>query len=163
LYCIIACIPFFISHTDNYEHLISFNQSKGFLEILKNNVAVSFNLVMLGIISLGIVGVGILFVNAYFLGETVLVGILKYGPSFFFSIIPHGIFEIPGTILCLVIIWESNTFIFSKLFPKKDKEYSFKAFFLKVKMYFTCAICLIFIGALIEAYITPKLIKEFIL
>ncbi|MEC1612195.1 stage II sporulation protein M [Bacillus mojavensis] len=161
IYLFVMLIPFFLS--DSMHGIITFNnESKSFISILKNNVTVIFTGVFLGAISCGLIGFIIILINAFYLGETLILGIIKYGPSFLFSILPHGLFEVPGTVIVMVILWEINKFLFSKLYPLKT-NYTFHEFSRKIREYFILSILLISIGALVEAYITPILIERFLL
>ncbi|MGE6631858.1 stage II sporulation protein M [Bacillus sp. NPDC077027] len=163
IYLSVIFIPFFLN--DSTHGIITFNnESKSFISILKNNVSVIFTCFVLGAISCGLIGFIIILINAFYLGETLILGIIKYDPSFLFSILPHGLFEIPGTVIVMVILWEINKFLFSKLYPLKTKtNYTFHEFSQRIREYFILSIILISIGALVEAYITPFLIERFIL
>jgi stage II sporulation protein M len=142
--------------------MIYFNEGKDFFDILKNNISVVITIIVFGSISLGIIGFIIIGINAYYLGVSVLLGVLKYGPSFLLSILPHGIFEIPGLVMSLVILWEVNKFLFTKLFKRENKTNTLKNFGSVLNKYFVITILLIFFGALVEGYITPILIERYI-
>jgi stage II sporulation protein M len=101
-----------------------------------------------------------LFINGFVLGNLIAfastkVSIIKIG----LAIVPHGIFEIPAVIIATSygLWWGVKNY---RKFRYKD---SFKEnFALPMKRYINVVIPLLLIGAFVETYITPMIIRIFV-
>jgi stage II sporulation protein M len=108
----------------------------------------------------GIGPVIFLIINGYTIGNLISfasskVSIYKIG----LAIIPHGIFEVPAVLIAASygLWWGVKNY---RKFRYKD---SFRDdFSLPIKRYINIVIPLLLIGAFVEAYITPLIIRLFI-
>lgn len=131
-----------------------------FVLVLENNI-----MKLAGVLLLGVIG-GIIPIIASFANGLIL-GIFAYLTSetisleyFFAGILPHGILEIPALILSTAIGMKIGKVAVYRLFSGKE---SLKKEFAKaLKFYATIIAPLIFIAALIEAFITPLFLSLFV-
>lgn len=82
------------------------------------------------------------------------------GKSFFeifFKIIPHGIFEVPALILSGVIGFKSIMFLIEYMGHSINFKSLLKKYIKEISTLFFIIIVLLFISALIEWYITPRI------
>ncbi len=130
-----------------------------FILVLENNI-----MKLLGVLTFGILA-GVIPMAASFINGAIL-GIFAYLTSeslsweyFLAGILPHGILEIPALILATAIGMKIGKVGVWRLFSKK---YSFKKEFIKgLKFYISVLAPMIFIAALIEAFITPFVMSFF--
>ncbi len=120
-----------------------------FLTIFLRNTLISFVIMLLGII-LGIVPLLFVFANGYLLGVVSYFVIKTKGvETLLLGIVPHGILEIPAAMIAAAY----GFFLAWSLFFKKE---------IKIKeavvVYLKVVLPLLFLAALIEAYITPLFI-----
>jgi len=124
-----------------------------FLFILENNVTKLFLILLLGIF------VGIIPFFASFANGMIL-GILGYVVSenlswnfFLLGILPHGIIEIPVLVLSTAAGMKIGKVALWRLFGGKTEVK--KEFIKALKFYITVLVPLLFVAALIEAFVTP--------
>lgn len=127
-----------------------------FLYIFLNNSVKAFLVVLFGFF-FGIVPIFFVFTNANLIGLILAV----FGPREGFvrvalSLLPHGIFEIPAVLMASGYgLWLGVKF-FRKL---RYGEPFAEAFRFSLRKYFLVVLPLLFIAALIEAYITTMLVR----
>ena len=142
-----------------FSPLQSSTQLQLFIKIFLNNYISTLLTLLLGLL-FGIGPVIFLIINGYTIGNLISfalskVSIYKIG----LAIIPHGIFEIPAVLIAASygLWWGVKNY---RKFRYKD---SFLAdFSLPIKRYINIVMPLLFIGAFVEAYITPFIIRLFI-
>jgi stage II sporulation protein M len=142
-----------------FSPLQSSTQLQVFIKIFLNNYLSTLLTVLLGLLFC-IGPVLFLIINGFTIGNLISfasskVSIYKVG----LAIIPHGIFEIPAVLIAASygLWWGVKNY---RKFRYKD---SFRDdFSLPIKRYTNIVIPLLFIGAFVEAYITPFIIRLFI-
>ncbi|MCK5413051.1 MAG: stage II sporulation protein M [Candidatus Pacebacteria bacterium] len=128
-----------------------------FLFIFENNVSKIFLLLPLGIFA-GIFPLLFIFTNGLVFGIFAQVSSSLISWKFFvLGIAPHGIIEIPVLIIATAISLKIGKVAVWKIF-KKDKKF-LSEFSKAIKFYIFVLLPLLFIAALIEAYITPIFIS----
>lgn len=131
--------------------------SQIFWFIFKNNASKIFLLLPLGIFA-GLFPLFFIFVNGLIFGIFAQISSTMISWKFFvLGIAPHGIIEIPVLILATAIGLKIGKIAIWKIF-KKDGNF-IKEFSQALKFYIIVLIPLLFISALIEAYITPYFIS----
>ena len=95
---------------------------------------------------LGIFPIVIAILNGYVLGFVGKLAVEKGGISVLWSLLPHGIFELPAIFISLGIGLKFGTFIFQKEIGKSFKDY----FFNGLKVFILVVILLLIIAAIIE-------------
>ena len=137
---------------------------ESFLSILFNNLLVLSIIFVLGISMIGIpIVIFILFFKGFVLGTTISTIILKYSIKGIIGII---LYIFPVCILsicvylfmCFYAIYASKKFL--RAFLKKD-TLNFKQFLGKYLLSFIVSIMLILLLSLLDAYLTPLLLKLF--
>ena len=127
-----------------------------FLFILENNVIKLFTVILLGIFA-GLIPLLSLWGNGMILG--IFAQIVSQELSWTFlilGILPHGIIEIPVLILSAAIGIRIGKLAIWRIFGRHK---NFREEFTKaIKFYIVILIPLLFIAALIEAFITPVLL-----
>lgn len=137
---------------------------ESFLSILFNNLLVLSIIFVLGISMIGIpIVIFILFFKGFMLGTTISTIILKYSIKGIIGVI---LYIFPVCILsicvylfmCFYAIYASKKFL--RAFLKKD-TLNFKQFLGKYLLSFIVSIMLILLLSLLDAYLTPLLLKLF--
>lgn len=137
---------------------------ESFLSILFNNLLVLSIIFVLGISMIGIpIVIFILFFKGFMLGTTISTIILKYSIK---GIVGAILYIFPVCILticvylfmCFYAIYVSKKFL--RAFLKKD-SLNFKQFLGKYLLSFIVSIMLILLLSLLDAYLTPLLLKLF--
>ena len=137
---------------------------ESFLSILFNNLLVLSIIFVLGISMIGIpIVIFILFFKGFMLGTTISTIILRYSIKGIIGII---LYIFPVCILsicvylfmCFYAIYASKKFL--RAFLKKD-TLNFKQFLGKYLLSFIVSITLILLLSLLDAYLTPLLLKLF--
>lgn len=130
-------------------------------ELFINNVRASFIMVIVGFIPFLFLPYLGSFANGFIIG--VIGKMLSFKKmnllrAFVFGILPHGIFEIPALIYAMYL---GVTFCLNitKKFLKKDRENFSDLFRKNIMNFIKIVIPLLIIAALIEAYVTPLLLK----
>ena len=137
----------------------STTQLQVFIKIFLHNYISTLLTLLIGLF-FGIGPIIFLFINGFVLGNLIAfastkVSIFKIG----LAIVPHGIFEVPAVIIATSygLWWGVKNY---RKFRYKD---SFKDnFALPMKKYINVVIPLLLIGAFVETYITPLIIRIFI-
>ena len=139
---------FFEVLSEKYLFTIDYNFWQLFLFIFKNNLTIAFVAYFSGII-FGLPTLIVLIVNSFAIGlviemargELSLLAIL-------FSLLPHGIFEIPAILLALSLGFIIGDALFTYLFKRKSPSL---LFILTLKLFFYLVLPLLFVAALIES------------
>jgi stage II sporulation protein M len=142
-----------------FSPLQSNTQLQVFIKIFLNNYISTLLTLLIGLF-FGIGPIIFLFINGFFLGNLIAfastkVSMYKIG----LAIVPHGIFEVPAVIIAASygLWWGVKNY---RKFRYKD---SFKEnFALPMKRYINVVIPLLLIGAFVETYVTPLIIRMFI-
>lgn len=128
--------------------------------LLQNNAAACIALVLTGFIPIFLPTVVIIMLNSAIMG--VLFAFIKLNgqavlPTLLAGILPHGIFEIPAIILSGSLAFTISTGIYKKI---NDPHFPFKKCLAGTgKTFLFVCIPLLIIAALVEAMITPVLLK----
>ena len=131
------------------ENLLNQTEGLGQFELIKfillNNLQASFSGLIFGVF-LGIFPVLVAIANGYLLGFVAVRVALSEGISALFSLLPHGIFELPAVFISLGLGLKLGTFIF-----RKNIKESFKNYFLEsLRVFVFIIIPLLIIAAIIE-------------
>ncbi len=129
-----------------------------FLFILENNVIKLFTVILLGIF-VGLIPLLSVWANGMILG--IFAQIISQELSWTFlivGILPHGIIEIPVLILSAAIGMKMGKLAVWRIFGGEKNLR--KEFTKAIKFYIFILVPLLFIAALIEAFITPALLKS---
>ena len=128
-----------------------------FLFIFENNVIKLFTVIFLGIFA-GLIPLLSLWGNGIILGIFAQIVSQELSWTFFvFGILPHGIIEIPVLILSAAIGIRIGKLAIWRIFGR-HKNFR-KEFTKAIKFYIVVLVPLLFIAALIEAFITPVLLE----
>ena len=128
-----------------------------FLFIFENNVSKLFILLLLGAFA-GLIPILSVFANGLLLGIFAQVVSEEISWTFFFlGILPHGIIEIPVLIISSAIGVRIGKVAIWRLFSKKESL--LKELFKALKFFILVLVPLIFIAALIEAFLTAALLE----
>lgn len=129
-----------------------------FIKIFLNNYISTLLSLLLGLL-FGIGPIVFLVINGFTIGNLISfassqVGIYKIG----LAIIPHGIFEVPAVLIAASYgLWWGV-----KNYRKYRYKDSFRdEFSLPIKRYINIVIPLLLLGAFVETYITPFIIRWF--
>ena len=128
-----------VAKTDglNNVQLISF--------IFFNNTFVAFISILSGIL-LGVVPIINTAVNGYVIGFVVNLAISKGGVISLWSLLPHGVFELPAILISLRLGIKIGSFVF-----RRNKKLTFKYYLLNsLKVFVFVVIPLLIIAAIIE-------------
>ncbi len=130
-----------------------------FMFILGNNILKLSAAVFLGMLG-GIVPLLVVFFNGFILGVLFVVVLKKASLGFFLlGILPHGIIEIPALIISCAVGFRLGKVAVFRIFSRKE---SFKNELYKgVRLYVFVLVPLLFIAALVEAFITLSLFSFF--
>lgn len=133
------------------------NSFSMFLLIFLNNAIKALLILVLGIL-FGLVPLIFIFVNGFAVGIIILVASQKIGTAkVFLGLAPHGILEIPGILLAAGYgLWLGSVFYRSLKYGEPFKE----AFFWALKKYFKIIVPLLFLAAIIEAFLTSYLLHS---
>jgi len=113
--------------------------------IFTNNLKTSFLGMVFGVF-LGIFPVIISLVNGYLVGFVASIAVQNEGLSVLWSLVPHGIFELPAVFISLGLGLKLSTFIF-----EKNKIKAFKEYFLNsLRIFLLIVIPLLILAAIIE-------------
>ncbi len=154
------CLEEIFKIPDNWETLksaiVSLNDNKKFWSIFGHNLSLGYILAA-GAISLGIITIIIFILNSLSFGfiscfEIKKVGVLKY----LSLILPHGIFEIPAMFYFTLAGMVPILVILNKIKKNNKKP---KYYFVVYLKYCCFGTILMFIAALVEAFITSYFIK----
>lgn len=128
-----------------------------FLFIFENNVIKLFTVIFLGIFA-GLIPLLSLWGNGMILGIFAQIVSQELSWTFFvLGILPHGIIEIPVLILSAAIGIRIGKLAIWRIFGR-HKNFR-KEFTKAIKFYIVVLVPLLFIAALIEAFITPVLLE----
>ena len=113
--------------------------------IFTNNLKTSFLGMVFGVF-LGIFPVIISLVNGYVVGFVASIAVQNEGLSVLWSLVPHGIFELPAVFISLGLGLKLSMFIF-----EKNKIKAFKEYFLNsLRIFLLIVIPLLIVAAIIE-------------
>jgi stage II sporulation protein M len=128
-----------------------------FLFIFENNVIKLFTVIFLGVFA-GLIPLLSVWGNGMILGIFAQIISQELSWSFFIlGILPHGIIEIPVLILSTAIGIRIGKIAVWRLFGR-NKNFT-KEFTKAIKFYILVLVPLLFIAALIEAFITPIILE----
>ena len=169
LFLLSLCIGFLTPHQVQQEitktlltyfsPLQSSTQLQVFLKIFLNNYISTLLSLLIGLL-FGIGPVLFLFINGFVMGNLVAFALTKVSAAkILLAIAPHGIFEVPAVIIASSYgLWWGV-----KNYRKVRFNISFRyTFHLPLKRYLSIVLPLLVVGAFVEAYITPFLIRAFI-
>lgn len=130
-----------------------------FFFIFLNNAAKGFYVIVLGT-AFALVPLFFIFMNGQLIG--LVLGAAQLEGFKLSKIIaglaPHGILEIPAIMLAAAYgVWLGYRFFRFVWFKEKFSEY----FSFALKKYFTLILPMLFVAALLEAFITPKFLEFF--
>ncbi|AEB28837.1 hypothetical protein, transmembrane DUF95 [Carnobacterium sp. 17-4] len=155
-FCIGIFTRFFIIDYNVFQYG-EFEEIK-FLDYFTNNIKVACSL-MLGFFSLGITTFIIFSINAIFFGVGIAAQISESGIiDSLFYIFPHGLFEIPALIISACIGFYPIYFIL-QIIKKESSLMIVKEELIKMVFLILVVILLVTIAAMLEATMTPYLIK----
>lgn len=131
-----------------------------FLIIFEQNVFALFLSITLGIF-LGIIPCFSVFTNGLVLGIIAFEMLSRYSLEILLvGILPHGIIEIPVLIVSSAIGIRMGKVALWRIFRKKGSVK--KEFKQALKLFFYVLLPLLFIAALIEAFVTPAMLSLFV-
>ena len=131
--------------------------SQLFFFIFENNVSKLFLLLPLGIFA-GLLPLFSVFTNGFVLGIFAqIVSINESWIFFFLGIMPHGIIEIPVLVVSSAIGMKIGKVAVFRLFSKKVSL--LKEFSKALKSFVLILVPLIFVAALIEAFVTSAILE----
>lgn len=128
-----------------------------FFIIFFNNAIKAFLAIILGLL-FGLYPLFFIFSNGFLVGVTIFVVYNKYGIARVLAgLLPHGIFEVPAMILASSYgIWLGYR-VYRRLRHRKEALKPYLK--LAMRKYFSELVPLIFIAALIEAFVTPVILS----
>jgi stage II sporulation protein M len=135
----------------------TWNSFSIFLFIFLNNALKSLVVLILGIF-FGLAPIFFIFVNGFAIGMVIFVALQEIGAKkVFLGLAPHGILELPAILLAAGYgLWLGNIFYRRLKYGEPFKA----AFFWALKKYFKVILPLLFLAALIEAYLTSHLLHS---
>ncbi|MFA4817289.1 MAG: stage II sporulation protein M [Parcubacteria group bacterium] len=135
----------------------NWNSFSIFLFIFLNNALKALIILILGIL-FGLVPLFFVFINGFAIGMIVFVALQKIGAEkVFLGLAPHGILELPAILLAAGYgMWLGSVFYRSLKYGEPFKT----AFFWALKKYFKVILPLLFLAAIIEAYLTSYLLHS---
>jgi len=137
-----------------------------FVSLLTNNMVVSFIIVMIGVMGLEFIPAFYLSFNAFYLGELLATANKPDTIMFIYSIVPHGIIEIPTSILAATFgcylayrlrMFTGERNIFGYLRSKIDITPII--FTHGIKPYVMVILPLIIISCIIESYVSLYIMR----
>jgi len=130
-----------------------------FLAIFGNNLNIDLGMVVLGFLG-GVIPFAVLVLNAFVIG---LFGAyftqLGLGPAFLLGILPHGVIEIPCLVLSAAVGLRLGAVAWRKLFGRGGELTEELADGLRFAVY--VILPLTFLAAVVETWITPRLLELF--
>ncbi|MFZ7120766.1 MAG: stage II sporulation protein M [Eubacteriaceae bacterium] len=150
------CI-FLLGYSTNLEFSNTPNIKPNFKEIFINNIVVNFRVILLSILTGGIYSIVFLSGELFFLGAIIKYLTVKHSFLYAISFIGfHGIFEIPSIVLSATI----GIYFFTNLIHLlKKRGTNFKLGIISSAL----LIILIVISAVVETFITPWFLRNYIL
>jgi len=135
----------------------TWNSFSIFLFIFLNNAAKALVVLILGIL-FGLVPLIFVFVNGFAIGIVAFVALQKIGAAkVFLGLVPHGILELPAILLAAGYgMWLGSVFYRSLKYGEPFKE----NLLLALGKYLKVILPLLFLAAIIEAYLTSYLLHS---
>jgi stage II sporulation protein M len=138
-----------------------------FSQILLNNLRAGALFLLLGLVPfLFIPAIGIA-ANGMQMGLVSSITLIEgksVGKVFLFGILPHGILEIPAVLLAGALGLHMSLFILKKIFmPQADSIPFFQTLKKTVLIWMAVVLPLLIAAAFIESFVTPSLIKSFLM
>lgn len=141
---------------DSFAGLDTKSNSELWMYIFFNNISISTVIVVLFFL-FGLAPIVALLSNGTMIGVVVAYSIEKLGgDNVFLAIVPHGIFELPAFFIAAALSLHLSSKFFAYL--KKEKRTFKKDLLFAIKILFFIVAPLLFVAAIIETFITPKLI-----
>jgi len=123
------------------------------ISVFSNNFRASLLLIIGGLISFGVITITYLILNGITIGNVIYIDSAHNGLLHtFFLIVPHGIFEIPAIIISSLVGVQVAIIVIDAL--RKETKSS-KVYIRRIIMLFIISTMLLFIGSIVESYITP--------
>lgn len=141
------------------------NQHISALFIFANNVRATFFIMLAGIVSFSVLGMLMYLINVGLIGG--VLGVFKligYSPLelFLTGLLPHGIFEIPALMIASAIVLRMAAVLVSPQLGKSMGQMILELLADWVKVFVGVVVPLLAVAALIEAYITPSILANFL-
>lgn len=166
IFFVSAYVGYSVASNTNYEALKRFFEGfKDFMSdpvilmliIFANNAGKGL-IAMLAGFFFSIFPVLFIILNGYIVGVVISLRQPDWGiQGVLMAILPHGIFEIPAIIIaCSYGVWLGYRFYLSLFYGEKFKPYLLHA----VKIYLRGILPVLFIAAVIEAFITPMFVPS---
>ncbi|MBV2898012.1 stage II sporulation protein M [Staphylococcus aureus] len=137
----------------------SFIKVHSFKEIIQNNLVVNFSMVS-GVITFGVSTLLLLLFNGALIGTSIRSALAEDRMGLMeilFSLIPHGVFEIPALILSAMIGFQLIELIVLMYIRVESYKNLFKSFIKKFLIRLLLMIILTVIAGVVEWYITFQL------
>lgn len=137
----------------------SFVKVHSFSEIIQNNLTVNFSMAS-GILTFGISTLLLLLFNGALIGASVRSALTEDRMGYvdiIFSLVPHGIFELPALILSAMVGFQLIEFIILMYIINENYKRLFKLFIKKIIIRLLIMIILTVIAGMVEWYITFQL------
>lgn len=143
--------------SQTFDFAKNWNSFALFLFIFLNNALKALIILLLGIL-FGLVPSIFIFVNGFAIGMIISVSLQKVGAAkVFLGLAPHGILEIPAILLAAGYgMWLGSVFYRSLKYGEPFKV----PFLLALKKYLKVILPLLFLAAIIEAFLTSWLLHS---
>jgi uncharacterized membrane protein SpoIIM required for sporulation/ABC-type transport system involved in multi-copper enzyme maturation permease subunit len=142
--------------------LVGLGREISALRIFSNNVRVTALVYLGGLVSFSVLGIAAFLLNIGLIGGVLgIFALMGYSPGMLFAagVLPHGIFELPALMLASAAILRTGAVLVTPQTGKSMGQILLELFADGAKVILGVAIPLLAVASLIEAYITPQILR----
>jgi uncharacterized membrane protein SpoIIM required for sporulation/ABC-type transport system involved in multi-copper enzyme maturation permease subunit len=143
--------------------LITLGGDLSALRIFRNNVRVIALVYMGGLVSFGVLGIAAFLLNIGLIGGVLgIFALIGYSPGLLFAagVLPHGIFELPALMLASAAILRTGAVLVTPQTGKSMGQILLEQLAESVKVILGLAVPLLLVASLVEAYVTPQILRS---
>jgi stage II sporulation protein M len=143
--------------------LITLGGDLSALRIFRNNVRVIALVYMGGLVSFGVLGIAAFLLNIGLIGGVLgIFALIGYSPGLLFAagVLPHGMFELPALMLASAAILRTGAVLVTPQTGKSMGQILLEQLAESVKVILGLAVPLLLVASLVEAYVTPQILRS---
>jgi stage II sporulation protein M len=142
--------------------LVGLGREISALRIFSNNVRVTALVYLGGLVSFSVLGIAAFLLNIGLIGGLLgIFALMGYSPDLLFAagVLPHGIFELPALMLASAAILRTGAVLVTPQTGKSMGQILLELLADGAKVIIGVALPLLMVASLIEAYITPQILR----
>jgi stage II sporulation protein M len=143
--------------------LITLGGDLSALRIFRNNVRVIALVYMGGLVSFSVLGIAAFLLNIGLIGGVLgIFALIGYSPGLLFAagVLPHGMFELPALMLASAAILRTGAVLVTPQTGKSMGQILLEQLAESVKVILGLAVPLLLVASLVEAYVTPQILRS---